>query len=100
MASNCYNIFMPTPCHDEYGDVEIGTYLDTNGFNHDGWSESECRNYATTHYNGKYCTEKSPSVLFKKNSKCARLREKEFRLQGAPSTYLQSRPSVQLWEHW
>lgn len=63
MASNCYDLFMPTPCHDEYGDVEIGTYLDNNGFNHDGWSESQCRNYATTHYNANHCTEKKPIRL-------------------------------------
>lgn len=55
MASDCTNVFMPTPCHDLYDDISIGAYLDSYNITHEGWTPSECQSFGRNHYERRHC---------------------------------------------
>ena len=56
MASDCYGYMMDTPCTEGVDEADIGGYLDYHSFNHNGWSEKQCRDFANQHYTASNCT--------------------------------------------
>jgi len=55
MASDCYGYMMSTPCTEGMVEADIGGYLDYHSFNHNGWSEKQCRSFANQDYTARHC---------------------------------------------
>lgn len=55
---------MSTPCTEGVDEADIGGYLDYHSFNHNGWSEKQCRGFANQHYTASNCTGINKPITF------------------------------------